>query len=186
MQHSRYVAQAAEAVAGAHPRLDADSAYVLGLLHDIGRREGTASLRHIIDGYNFLHEKGFDDAARICITHSFPIVDINAAAGQWDCTQDELEFVTEFLYGIDFTEYDRLIQLCDALAMSSGFCLIEKRMVDVAMRHGVNEYTIPRWKARMQIKEKFEKEIGGSVYRLLPGVVENTFGFDPCEPSNRL
>jgi len=35
---------------------------------------------------------------------------------------------------------------------------------------------LPRWKAYMRLKEKFENEIGCSIYMLLPGVVENTFG----------
>lgn len=37
VSHSRFVAQAARAVAEHHPDLDPVRAYVLGLLHDIGR-----------------------------------------------------------------------------------------------------------------------------------------------------
>jgi len=65
--------------------------------------------------------------------------------------------------------------LCDALALPNGFGLIEKRMVDVALRHGVNEYIISKWKATFEIQQHFEKVIGKSIYSLLPGVVENTF-----------
>ena len=76
---------------------------------------------------------------------------------------------------IDYDRYDRLIQLCDSLALPSGFCLMEKRLVDVVMRYGTNPLTIPKWKAYFTIKDDFEGEIGGSIYALLPGVVENTF-----------
>ncbi len=72
VEHSLYVAKAAEAIARTHPRLDAEAAFVMGILHDIGRREGIAGMRHVIDGYTFLMEKGFDEAARICLTHSYP------------------------------------------------------------------------------------------------------------------
>jgi hypothetical protein len=65
--------------------------------------------------------------------------------------------------------------LCDSLALPSGFCLMEKRMVDVVMRYGTKPLTVPKWKAFFAIRDDFEREIGQSVYNLLPGVVENTF-----------
>ena len=48
-------------------------------------------------------------------------------------------------------------------------------MVDVAMRYGTNQYTVPRWKVFFKIKGEFEKEIGCSIYSILPNVIENTF-----------
>lgn len=52
---------------------------------------------------------------------------------------------------------------------------MEKRLVDMAIRGGVNENTLPRWKSTMEIQKYFEEKIGKSIYSLLPGVVENTF-----------
>jgi HD superfamily phosphodiesterase len=40
--------------------LDPDKAFVLELLHDIGRRYGKTNMRHSIDGYNFCKEQGYD------------------------------------------------------------------------------------------------------------------------------
>jgi hypothetical protein len=180
VQHSLFVGKAAEAIAQNHPKLDPQVAFILGYLHDIGRRAGMGDMRHTLEGYYFLIEKGFDYAARICLTHVFPIRDLNAVAGKWDCSKQEVDFLTEFLSCTEFDEYDRLIQLCDAIAIPSGFCLIEKRLIDVAFRHGVNDFSIPRWKAYMNIQKDFENIVGQSIYKLLPGVVENTFGFDPC------
>ena len=40
VQHSRYVGEAAALIAGHCDGMDAEKAYVLGLLHDIGRRVG--------------------------------------------------------------------------------------------------------------------------------------------------
>lgn len=40
--------------------LDENDAYVLGLLHDIGRRDGVADMRHILSGYNFMISQGYD------------------------------------------------------------------------------------------------------------------------------
>jgi len=35
---------------------------------------------------------------------------------------------------------------------------------------------VPKWRAVFQIRDDFERAMGCSVYSLLPGVVENTFG----------
>ncbi len=179
VQHSVFAAQAAERIARRHPLLDPEAAYVCGLLHDIGRREGVTDLRHTLDGFTFLYNLGFDDAARICLTHSFPIKAVQAYSGQPDCSEVELQFVERFLADVDYTPYDRLIQLCDSLALPGGYCLIEKRLVDVVLRRGVNAYTVRKWQMFFQIQQEFEAVIGRSIYSLLPGVVANTFGFDP-------
>ena len=173
--HSVLVSQAAEAIASHLPELDPHSASILGLLHDIGRREGVTDIRHCIDGYNYLHGLGYEDAARICITHIFTIQDLDAACGNWDCSNAEYNFIQNYLANLLYDDYDRLIQLCDAVALSTGFCLIEQRLVDVAIRRGVNAATVDKWKATFQLKENFEARIGKSIYSLLPGVVENTF-----------
>jgi hypothetical protein len=177
--HARYVALAAKNIAEVHPRLDAEAAYILGLLHDIGRQEGVTDLRHILDGYTFLKHLGYSDAARICLTHSFPLQSIEAATGNWDGSSEELAFVGAYLGGLEYDDYDRLLQLCDALAWPSGFVLIEKRLVDVALRRGINHTTAEKWQAFLGLQAYFEKAIGRSVYSVLPGVVENTFGFTP-------
>lgn len=179
IQHSFYVGSAAKIIATYHPILDPDIAFILGYLHDIGRRVGRTDMRHTLDGYCFLAEKGFEFAARICITHVFPLKNVDSVAGEWDCTQQELDFIKEYISGVEFDEYDKLIQLCDAIASPSGFSLVEKRLMDVALRRGVNEFSVDRWKAFLNIQQDFESAIGQSIYQVLDGVVENTFGFSP-------
>jgi hypothetical protein len=176
VSHSVHAANAAKATAKADPDLDADRAYVLGLLHDIGRREGRTDMRHILDGYAFLKSHGYEDAARICLTHSFPLQDTNSASGTWDCTPEERAFVDEYVAGVEYDDYDRLIQLCDALALPAGCVLLEKRLVEVVMRHGTNALTVEKWHATFELKNRFEARICGSIYDRLPGVLENTFG----------
>ena len=178
VSHSMYVAQGASIIAGYHPHLDPETAAVLGILHDIGRRAGKTAMRHILDGYYFMQEQEYADAARICLTHSFPVMKRESAAGRWDCTAEELAFIDRFLAEIELDEYDYLIQLCDTLALPSGFTIIEKRQVDVVLRHGLNDYTLARWQAYFHLKDRFEAAIGRSIYKLLPGIVENTLGFN--------
>lgn len=173
--HSRYVALGARLIASECAQLDPERAYIVGLLHDIGRRFGVTGMRHVLDGYQFLLGQGYAGAGRICMTHSYPIKDNPQGATQWDGSQQEWRLVQDYLASIQYDDYDLLIQLCDGLALPSGFCLLEKRLVDVTMRYGFRDQTIQRWQAFMEIKAYFERKINGPIYRLLPGVVENTF-----------
>ncbi len=175
VSHSRYVAQAAKAIAGRHPRLDPELAYTDGLLHDIGRRYGRHGMRHVLDGYRYMMSEGYSGVARVCLTHSYPVKGLAIGADHWDGTAEDFQFVKDTLAGLEYDDYDHLIQLCDCLALPDGFCLMEKRLVDVVMRYGFNEYTLPRWKGYFAIKEEIEQAIGSPVYHWLPGIVENTF-----------
>ena len=82
INHSLNVALAAENIAKECNNLDSEKAYVLGLLHDIGRRTGIAAVRHIIDGYDYVVSKEWDEVGRICLTHSFPVKNIEFDIGK--------------------------------------------------------------------------------------------------------
>ena len=175
VNHSRYVAEACKNIASHCKDLSSGKAYLFGLLHDIGRYAGVSSERHLIDGYRYCMERGWGKAAQICISHAFMIQDIDTSIGKFDVSDEDYLFMKKFVEEAVYDDYDRLVQLCDALAMPTGFCLLEKRFVDVTIRYGVHLATIDRWKKILEIKELFEKQIGCSVYTLLPGVVENSF-----------
>ena len=178
VDHCRTAGECARAIAARHPEMEADVAYVMGLLHDIGRRTagyGVPDLMHVVDGYRYLSELGYDDAARICLTHSFPIKLADAFAAPWGELHAEKRFVQDYLDAVEYTPYDRLIQLCDSLALPAGPVLMEMRFVDVALRHGFNALTLDKWRAFMAIKREFDDVTGGSIYRVLDGVAERTF-----------
>lgn len=176
VEHSINVAEGAKLIAEQTDDLDPELAYILGLLHDIGRREGMYGMRHGVDGYNYAVKKGYDLVARTCISHTgFKYNNEVVIVGRWDGTIEEYNFAKEFLSRTEETDYDKLIKLCDYLALPSGFVLIEKRLVEMALRGGVNEYTIPRWKSTFEIKKYFEEKIRRSIYSLLPNIKENTF-----------
>ncbi len=177
--HSHNVARAAEMIAVHLPDTDPERAFIFGLLHDIGRAGGVTDNRHILDGYHRLHDLGDEAAARICLTHSFPVKDVRYSVGEWDVSPAEFEFIQTYLQRIEYDVYDRLIQLCDTLALASGFCLLETRMVDVSLRRGVNELTPARWRAQFALLDEFNQALGRPVYGLLPGIVETTFQFSP-------
>jgi hypothetical protein len=150
VDNSKVAAHAAHRIIARYPGLERDRARVLGLLHDLrrgGGGPGIPDVRHILAGYRMLKAHGYDECARICLTHSFPINHVDAFASNWDCPPEEREFVQRYLDSAEYTTYDRLVQLCDGLALPSGPCLIERRLVDVALRHGFNALTLSKWQA---------------------------------------
>ena len=175
VDHSRYVAKACKNIASHCKDLSSEQAYLFGLLHDIGRYAGVSSERHLIDGYRYCMERGWEKAAQICISHAFMIQDVDTSIGVFDVSDDEYLFMKEFVANAVYDDYDRLVQLCDSLALPTGFCLLEKRFVDVTIRYGFHPATVDRWKKILEIKAMFEKQMGCSVYTLLPGIVENSF-----------
>ncbi|MBW9159024.1 HD domain-containing protein [Clostridium sp. FP2] len=176
IEHSMNAGRAAELIAKNCKGLNPDVALVLGMLHDIGVRFGVSYMKHILHGYNFAMEKGYYKLAKVCLTHSFECQDIRTCFGRWDyCSDEEYSFIKNYIESAEYDDYDRLIQLCDALALPSGFCLMEKRMVDVALRHGIHGHIINKWRATFKNKQYFEERMGKSIYSVLPGVIENTF-----------
>ena len=157
IEHSYNVANAARIIAEHCDNLDREKAFVCGLLHDIGRRTGIAAVRHIIDGYDYAISQGWDEVARICLTHSFPVKDIEADIGKKDITKEQYNFINNFLNNLEYDEYDKLIILCDALADANGFCILEKRFIDTTRRYGIYPFSIDRWNKTYEYKEYFEK-----------------------------
>lgn len=169
IKHVLNVADAAKIIAK-NANMDEEKAYVLGLLHDIGRRTGIAQVRHIVDGYEYAMTKGWDEVARICLTHSFPIKDVDADIGKKDISPEQYTFIKKHIKEIEYNDYDKLIILCDALADANGFCILEKRFIDTTRRYGIYPFTLARWNKTYEYKEYFEDKIGKSVYALLPNI----------------
>ena len=174
VEHSRSVAENARRIAEHTDCIDPDTAYTMGLLHDIGRAAGVSGIRHIFDGYDRMIALGQPTIARICLTHSFPLKNIRAFQGSFDCSEQQLAFLQRFLDSCSYDNYDRLIQLCDALSLPSGACILEKRLVDVALRHGGNDLSLEKWSAFLQLKQHFDRLCRCNLYTLLPNVLENS------------
>ena len=168
--HSRVAAHCAERIARECGDLDPDKAYILGLLHDIGRKFGARHLGHVSDGYSYMLSLEYDEAARICLTHSFNGRSLDDYIGKFDTTQEELKLIQDALKSAAMDEYDRLIQLCDSLAGSEGVLDIEERMSDVKRRYG--SYPQQKWDNNIRLKEHFEEKMGKDIYA---GVEKDTF-----------
>ena len=173
-EHSLGVGHAAQVIARAAD-MDDEKAYLMGLLHDIGRYEGVRGLHHAVAGYALLMDRGWPEGARVCVTHSFVTGNIDHfGGGALDVSEAEMALVLRIL-DTPFDDYDRLIQLCDALTWGEGVCLMEKRMVDVVLRHSAFPGMAEKWRKWFDLKAYFEAKIGGSLYDLFPECAEYTF-----------
>ena len=160
--HCRVAAHCAECIAARCDGMNQDKAYVVGLLHDIGRRFGGRHLGHVADGYSYMMSLGYDEVARICLTHSFNNQSMDGYIGKIDTTEEELALIQTELAKITMDDYDWLIQLCDALAGAEGVLDIEERMGDVKRRYGY--YPEDKWNINLDFKRYFEDKMQADLY----------------------
>ncbi|MCD2346125.1 HD domain-containing protein [Clostridium guangxiense] len=109
VKHSMSVGLNAKLIADKIDILDSNKAYVMGLLHDIGRRAGIKSIMHTIDGYDYMMSLNEKEIGKICLTHSYPIQDVNTFFGKFDCTEEQKVFLSSFIKNAVYDDYDRLI-----------------------------------------------------------------------------
>ena len=166
--HSRVTADCACKIARAVSGLDAEKAYVVGLLHDIGRKFGVKHLGHVYDGWRYMSELGYDEAARICLSHSFNEGKLENYIGKFDITEEETEELRLALAAMKFDEYDKLIQLCDSLAAAEGVVDMKERMEDIRRSYG--QYPQSKWDKNMELKTYFEQKAGKDIYTVVGGI----------------
>jgi len=184
VKHSINVGIAARYIAKKLPHLDENKAYILGILHDIGRRVGIVSIpKHVYEGYKYSLSKGWDEVAKVCMTHSYPLMNDEF---NYEPTTEEERKIKEYILQCEADDYDKLIQICDALATDYGFVILEKRFVDVTRRYGIMETYIKGWEITFQNKEYFEEKMGCSIYDVLPDIGRTTLLCPPpCKPPVR-
>ena len=172
VKHSENVGIAARNIAEKIPGMDPQKAYIVGLLHDIGRRVGIVDIpTHVYEGYKYCLENGWDEAARVCMTHSYRLMKDEF---DYEPSTDAEKAIKEYILHTEADDYDKLIQLCDSLATDYGFVILEKRFVDVTRRYGIMEGYIKGWDVSFEIKETFEEKMGCSIYDVLPDIGRTT------------
>lgn len=109
-------------------------------------------------------ELGYDEAARICLSHSFSIQRLEDYIGRWDISPGQQEELRIKLGEMEYDEYDRLIQVCDALAGVTAVNM-EERMGDVKRRYGA--YPQDKWDKNLELKAYFEQKMGRDIYEVV-------------------
>ena len=159
--------------------LDEDYAKALGYIHDIGKRFGCNSyegvIPHAINGYNYLKSLGYDDKyAGICIKHSFLNNDINCLANDrdyTDSTNEKYNFIKSYILK-EYTIYEKIINLCD-LMCTTKVLTVDKRMMDLLLRHGIYAKTYYHIEETVKLKEFFDNLLDYNLYDLFPEIKDN-------------
>lgn len=172
IKHSVNTGIAARNIAQKVLGMNSEKAYIVGLLHDIGRRVGFVNTpRHVYEGYKYCMQRGWDEVAKVCMTHSYLLM---KDAVDYEPQNIEDKEIKLFIENCRCDDYDLLIQMCDSLATDYGFVILEKRFVDVTRRYGIMENYIKGWEKAFEIKEYFENKMGCSVYDVLPDIGKTT------------
>lgn len=149
--------------------LDSELAKTLGYIHDIGKSVGEYT-SHVIGGYNYLKSLGYDETyCNICLTHSYLNNDIYCTAGG---IPDDIPFRTEFIRNHKYSEYEKIINLCD-LMCTKVVNTIDKRLIELMIRKGVYENTQYHIKETYKLKKYFDDLLGYNLYDLFPEIKNN-------------
>lgn len=162
--HGKCVGETAGVIAAALG-LEREFAEILGMLHDIGKRNTTEVVFHDVLGYKYLKGLGVDDRyAAVCLTHSYLNNDDTCVAGGY---LPENAFRTNFIRSHVYTEYEEIINLCDLMCTVKRLTM-EARMIDLLSRKGIHENSAYHLREALKLKAWFDSRIPGGVYRLFP------------------
>lgn len=166
--HTKGVAAAAEKIAAYTPKMDSEKAYILGLLHDYGKRisEKQENRFHGQEGYEEMLKLGYPEIARVCLTHTFPVK--NFRDSEFSYPDSWIKWVRKTLSTIEYDDYDYLICLCDKFFEGMAMVSIEKRVKGIVARYGLDasqEAVLVRQSA--WLKEYFERKTGRDIYDIL-------------------
>lgn len=84
----------------------------------------------------------------------------------------DIKFIGEFIKKHEYTIYEKIINLCDLMCLTSNLTL-EKRLVDIMIRRGVHENTVYHLKEAQKLKREIDEKLGFNVYKLFPDVIDN-------------
>lgn len=157
--------------------IDVDKTIALGYIHDVGKRYNYHGgvFPHAINGYNFIKELGYDEEyAGICIKHSFLNNDIDCISNdrdETDKTNPNYIFVKNYISN-EYSLEEKIINLCDLMCTTKTLT-IDKRMIDLLLRHGVFAKTYYHIEETVKLKTYFDNLLGYNLYDLFPEIREN-------------
>lgn len=167
--HCCLAACCAEIIASCIPEIDGQKAYIMGLLHDYGKMVEDADNQirfHGLTGYEAMNKLGYDELAKICLTHTFS--DKNFILSEYSYPLKDLRKAKKLLAEIEYDDYDRLIQLCDLLVVGFGFNTIKERMLFVKDKYRLTPIVVKKkYRDAMRLKRYFDNKCGCDIYQLL-------------------
>ena len=164
-KHYQNVAYVASCIA-LKANMDVQKAYILGLLHDYGEyiEYKNPKAFHGTAGYDEMMLKGFDEVAKVCLTHSFFDKNFNPKDSSY-CSKEIVR--AEFLLkNKEFDEYDKLIQLADLMSSGADITTVEERISKLAVKYNIrNDLVENKMRAAKELKKYFDNKCGCNIYQ---------------------
>ncbi len=167
VHHYIDVSRCAEKIAS-HCGLDSHKAKILGLFHDYGEyiERTVPGTFHGTAGYDEMMKLGYDEIARVCLTHSFWKGTFAPEHFVYD--KKEIERAKELISKMELDDYDYLIQLSDMLCCHRKFVRLEERIDYIIKKYNRDpKESEGMKKAAEKLKKRFDKLCGQDIYELL-------------------
>ena len=166
-KHYQNVAYVASKIAE-QTEMDIEKAYVLGLLHDYGEyiEDTISGTFHGTAGYDELLKLGFDEVAKVCLSHSF--FDSSFSPEDFPAYEaKEIERASAILKEKEFDEYDKLIHLADLMSPCGEIDTIENRILKLSEKYHIpSEKTQQMLKQGLELKNLFDNKCKKDIYTL--------------------
>ena len=148
--------------------LDSNKAYVLGLLHDYGKRNDDykSNIFHGLDGYYEMLRLGYPDVARICLTHTFREPDFDNQ--DYNYPDQWLDECRKLLRQYTYNDYDRIVQYADLFFEGLNIVRLEDRVAGIAARYRISPHQLANLSNSVfKLKEIIDRQCGCDSYTIL-------------------
>lgn len=164
--HYQNVAYVAATIAQA-ANLDPQKAYIVGLLHDYGEyiEDTIPHTFHGTAGYDQMMQKGFDEVARVCLTHSF----FEGIYSPDNFAYESAEIIRAgtIISGMTLDDYDYLVQIADLMSPNLIIDTVENRIHMITEKYKIPpDLAAAKLTAAQNLKARFEQKYSINIYSL--------------------
>lgn len=138
--------------------LDEDIAFACGSLFDIGKKEKKKGLENNLRSFHILRNESYFFPAKIAISHSFILKDINSYLGEMNLKEKDIITIKNLLLSYSYTDYDKLIQVLDN-SITDIYVGIEKKQEVLKEKYGKIPFEDERLKKLKEYEKYFENKL---------------------------
>ena len=138
--------------------LDEDIAFACGSLFDIGKKDKKKGLENNLRSFHILRNESYFFPAKIAISHSFTVKDINSYLGEINLEEKDINTIKNLLLSYTYTDYDKLIQVLDN-SITDIYVGIEKKQEILKEKYGKIPFEEERLKKLKEYEKYFENKL---------------------------